>query len=432
MGVKIRERELASGDVAFYIDTYHKDYGRFSQKTGLQVNPKNRKEYREAAAEAQDRARQVEKDLLRDPAGLFGRKAKSADDFIDFYRRYAEKDNYPNYTNVLPILLSFSGGVIPFAVLNSAWLERFKAYLLSLETISQNTAGGYLTSIKTVLRQALREGYLAEDISAKVQGLKKTDVKRHFLTMEQVGTLYNAQSKNEMVKQSFLFACFSGLRLSDVETLQWEQISLINGAPYIQFRQRKTCQYENLPLCEQAVKILQTVRELHAKYAPSGSDKVFILPSREMIGRTLEVWGFLASLPFKLHFHISRHTFATLNLTAGCDLYTVSKLLGHREIQTTQIYGRIIDSKKLDAIQALPMLSLIEDPQAVALSPIASSTEQILQPQPVLTAQQGTIAEALKAKGEKIANTLSLRQNAQGKYEFNGKEYSAAELAMEV
>ncbi|WP_041467352.1 tyrosine-type recombinase/integrase [Chlorobium phaeobacteroides] len=424
MGVKVRERKMASGEVAFYIDTYHKDYGRFSQKTGLQVNPKNRKEHRDVLAEAQDKARQIEKDLVRNPAGVFDRKVKAADDFIEFYRRYAEKDNYPKYANVLPILRRFSLGVIHFASLNSAWLERFKFYLLSLESISQNTAGGYLTSVKTVLRQAFREGYLIEDISAKVPGIKKTDIQRHFLPVEQVEALHKAKSNNEMIKQAFLFACFSGLRLSDVQALYWEQISQINGAPYIQFRQRKTCQYENLPLSEQAATILQEVRALHAEYAPSGSDKVFILPSRERIAQVLEVWGIRAGLPFKLHFHVSRHTFATMNLTAGCDLYTVSKLLGHREIKTTQIYGRIVDSKKLDAVQALPVLQ-----GAIGNG---AATAGIQQTGLLPSVGKSPVVQALEAEGERVARALKLQRNGSGRYEFGGREYTAAELAIEV
>ena len=75
MGVKIRERKMASGDIAFYIDTYHKEHGRFSQKTGLQADPKNRKVFNQIKAEALERVRIVEKDLQRDPKGVFDRKA---------------------------------------------------------------------------------------------------------------------------------------------------------------------------------------------------------------------------------------------------------------------------------------------------------------------------------------------------------------------
>ena len=225
--------------------------------------------------------------------------------------------------NALPLLDRFSGGAIPFSALNAEWLERFKKFLLTVEAINQSAASGYLVSVKTVLRQLYKEGFLHEDITTKVAGIKRTDVKRNFLNIEQIGTLCHAKCDNAMIKQAFLFAC---LRLSDVERLQWDQINLINGNPFIQFKQRKTSQYENLPLSDQAIKILQEVKKLHPVYSPEGSEKVFILPSRQRIQQVLYSWGIRARLPFRLTFHISRHTFATMSLSAGVDLYTVGKL----------------------------------------------------------------------------------------------------------
>ena len=85
-----------------------------------------------------------------------------------------------------------------------------------------------------------------------------------------------------------MFACFARLRLSDVERLWWDQINLINGDPFVQFKQRKTSQYENLPLSDQAIKILQEVKKLHPAYSPEGSERVFILPSRAYFFRYLK------------------------------------------------------------------------------------------------------------------------------------------------
>ena len=82
--------------------------------------------------------------------------------------------------NMLPLLKIFSGGAILFSTLNAAWLERFKKFLLTVETINQNAASGYLVSVKTVLRQLYKEGFLHEDITTKVAGIKRTDVKRIF------------------------------------------------------------------------------------------------------------------------------------------------------------------------------------------------------------------------------------------------------------
>ncbi|NMW19015.1 MAG: hypothetical protein HKK66_08345, partial [Chlorobiaceae bacterium] len=152
MGVKIREREMAGGEVAFYIDVYHGELGRFSVKTGIQGNPKNRKAFNLAKAEAEDKRREYEKDWLVDPAGLFNRKAMSASDLIEYLRTSIEKTNYPLETNTLRKLISFSGGLIPFDKLSTAWVERFKVYLLDDEAISQNTAHKYMGVVCKTIR----------------------------------------------------------------------------------------------------------------------------------------------------------------------------------------------------------------------------------------------------------------------------------------
>lgn len=425
MGVKVRERTLASGEITFHIDTYHKDYGRFSQKTGIEANSKNRKEYKEALAVVQEKVRQIEKDLEFDPAALFGRKAKSAEDFTEFFRAAIMSNNYPQQKNTLVHIKAFAGGPVSFDKLNSGWLERFKSYLLAQKQLSKNTASGYFSLSKSIIRQAWRAGYLQEDFTGKVQGIRKTDIGRNFLTLDQIDALNQAKCDNLMVKQAFLFSCFSGLRISDTEALEWDQVSLINGAPFIRFQQKKTGQHENIPLSEQAVKIIQEVRELHADYVVGDSKKVFLMPmSRERTGDYLRVWGERAGLTWKLHYHVSRHTFATLNLIAGNDLYTVSKLLGHKEIKTTQIYSRIIDAAKSKAVSMLPMLSP---------TVIASIPKQILHPQPALALQPvSAITQTLTTKGETIANALGLKKNQQGNYEFEGKQYTPIDLALEV
>ncbi len=415
MGVKIIEKKAASGDTTFSIDVYHKDFGRFRQVTGLKASPKNRKEFNKAKAEAEAQRYAIEIQLERDPASLFSRKAVQADDFLKFYKERAEKSGHPVYLNVIPILQRFTGGKLLFSDLNSIWLERLRAHLLTIEKINQNTAGNYLRSVKTVIREAWRLGYVEQDFTGKVPGVKETAVETNFLQVEQLQALNRAACSNEMVKQAFFFGCFTGLRISDIEAMTWEKVSLVDGVPYLKFQQVKTKQYENYPLTADAVKVLQTIRGIHAEHAPDGSDKVFILPSRPRLGQVLHVWGLSAGLPFRLHFHVSRHTFATAAITAGVDHYTVSKLLGHTDIGTTQRYIRLVDSKRLEAIQSLP--SVLQS--FPALPPAAGTTKNAL-------------SQALEAKGQKVAKALSLPLGDDGRYLFDGKSFTAAELAIEI
>ena len=432
MGVKIRERKTASGDVAFYIDTYHKEQGRFSQKTGLQANPKNRKVYNQIKAEALEMMRKVEKDLARDPKGVFERKAMAGDDFVEYVRKRAEKERYAAYMNALKRLVEFTSGSVPFKNLNSQWLERFKGYLLSVNGLNSNSASTYFIFIKGTIHLAYKEGYVSNDFIGKVDGIKKQPVERHVLTLDELDALSRTKCTNKMVKAAFMFASFTGLRLSDIELMRWEKIVTENGQCFMKFKQKKTGQFEKMPLCAQAIEILQNVQKLHAEYAPDGDERVFILPGRSQLGVTLNEWGFRSGLSWRLHFHASRHTFASMALSAGTAFFTVSKLLGHRDLQTTEIYSHSFQKDQIEAVQGFPMLSQVIEPQAVTLLPIVSNTEQILHPDTIITPKAGSIAEALEAKGEKIASSLALIKNSQGKYEFSGKQYTAIELAMEV
>jgi len=434
MGVKIRERKMVSGDVAFYIDTYHKEQGRFSQKTGLQANPKNRKVFNQIKAEAMERMRQVEKDLERDPKGVFDRKAMAGDDFVEYARKRAEKERYASYMNALKRLVEFTGGSVPFKSLNSQWLERFKGYLLSVNGLKSNSASTYFIFIKGTIHLAYKEGYVSNDFIGKVDGIIKQQVERHVLTLDELDVLSRTKCTNQMVKAAFMFASFTGLRLSDIELLRWEKIVTENGQCFMKFKQKKTGQFEKMPLCAQAIETLQSVQKLHAEYAPEGDERVFILPGRSQLGVVLNEWGFRSGLAWRLHFHISRHSFVSLALSAGTAFFTVSRLLGHRDMKTTEIYSHSFQKDQIEAVQGFPMLSTVIEPQAVTLLPsvIISKPEKILPLDTVITPKAGSIAEALEAKGKKIARSLSLPKNSQGKYEFNGMEYTATELAMEV
>ena len=216
---------MASGDVAFYIDTYHKDFGRFSQKTGLQANPKNRKVFSQIKAEALEMMRKVEKDLQRDPSGVFSRKAMAGDDFVEYARKRAEKEHYASYMNALKRLVEFTGGSVSFKSVNSQWLERFKGYLLTVDGLGSNSASTYFIFVKGVIRLAFKEGYVSDDFVGKVDGIKKQPVERHVLTLDELDALSRTKCTNQMVRAAFMFASFTGLRLSDIELMKsWKLV----------------------------------------------------------------------------------------------------------------------------------------------------------------------------------------------------------------
>jgi len=166
------------------------------------------------------------------------------------------------------------------------------------------------------------------------------------LTIQEVRKLNRNVCGNKDVKDAFIFSCFTGLRYSDVLNLKWSNIK----KDKIEFIQKKTGGVEYLPIAEEAKKILKK------KAKSKSNESVFHLPKKPVIWEHIQNWKKAAEIDKKVSFHTARHTFATLSLTMGTDLYTVSKLLGHKSISTTQVYAKIIDKKKVQAINKLPSL----------------------------------------------------------------------------
>ena len=151
---------------------------------------------------------------------------------------------------------------------------------------------------------------------------------------------------NILLRKAFLFSCFCGLRHCDIIALRWEDIRYDeNGNALLSIIQKKTKEAISLPLCSEAIKHLPDRGN-----APE-TEKVFAgLVSLGRSNVILHKWVEQAGISKHVTFHTARHTHATMMLTLGVDLYTVSKLLGHTNIQTTQIYAKLVDESKKKAI----------------------------------------------------------------------------------
>ena len=150
--------------------------------------------------------------------------------------------------------------------------------------------------------------------------------------------------KNEAVKQAYLFSCFCGLRISDIISLKWKDVFVDRGQYRLAVSMQKTKESIYLPLSPEALKWMPERGE------KTSEDHVFDLPSPTMINTLLKPWAKAAGIDKRFSFHTSRHTFATMMLTLGADLYTTSKLLGHADVKMTQVYAKIINQKKDDAV----------------------------------------------------------------------------------
>ena len=181
------------------------------------------------------------------------------------------------------------------------------------------------------------------------------ETRREYLTIDEVKRLIATPCYRERVKQAYLFCCFSGLRYGDMEKLRWRDLSCAGGQWYASIVISKTSEPLLLPLSGKAMEWLPEQEDADPE------DIVFSdLPDHSDACNHLKNWVWSAGIHKDICFHTSRHTYATMLLTLGADLFTVCKLLGHRSVRSTQIYAKIIDRKKDDAAN-LPDAIFIND-----------------------------------------------------------------------
>lgn len=217
--------------------------------------------------------------------------------------------------------------------------------------LSEGTIRTFYSTLGTLFNNAIREKLITRspimDMSANEKP-KRPESEREYLTMDEIQKLIKARCGNENVKKAFLFSCFTGLRLGDIEDLTWDKIRDTATGQEVATRMNKTRAYIYVPLSENA-------KEFLPKYGPK-KGKIWNLPSRNEINSCIRYWVKRAGIRKRISYHCSRHTYATLLLTYGVDIYTVSKLLGHSDVSVTQIYAKVIDRKKVEAVNLIPKL----------------------------------------------------------------------------
>lgn len=292
-------------------------------------------------------------------------KEKSQENFVKYFEaliKRRHKNNSEsikvNWERAIDFLISYEGSEIPFSKIDIKFCENFKTFLLNAPRggnkngiLSQNSASTYFSVFKAALKQAFIDGYFTTDISAKVKSIPAQETRREYLTIDELNTLVATPCENDVLKRAALFSALTGLRHSDIQKLKWNEISLDNNQPRINFTQKKTKGVEYMPISQQALEICGEPK--------SPNDLVFEnLTNPAWINRPLKTWVAKAGINKNITFHCFRHTFATLQLSSGTDIYTVSKMLGHTNVKTTQVYAKVIDEKKNRAAEAIQLKSL--------------------------------------------------------------------------
>ena len=374
--VKLRQKPISGNRQSLYLDFYppipHPETGVLTRREFLGLylfdkpkNPFDKQSNTETLQLAKSIRAKRENDLNKPEIYTefekeqLKKKKAGEQDFIEYFNKLANKrkaNNHDNWISSLKYLVTFTKGNLKFADLNEKFCNDYKEYLLNTnsnkntkQTLSQNSAVSYFNKFKATLKQAYKDELIFNDLNVKIEPIKQAETRRNFLTIEELNSLVKTDCRNQTIKNAALFSALTGLRFSDIKNLIWEKIEYIEGNGYfLKFTQQKTKNIEMMPISEQAFSLLGEPKEPKEKIFEglkySAYENRFLFECFEAAGITK-----------KITFHCFRHTFATLQLSNGTDIYTVSKMLGHRDLKTTQIYAKIIDQSKRDAANRIKL-----------------------------------------------------------------------------
>lgn len=366
--IKLRAKELSNGNRSLYLDRYvngHREY----QFLRIYLVPEYTKEDREKNRQSLQLANAIKAkqiiELQNNRYGFRTLATKAKTSFLEYIDAFTEnrKQAYQRLAKSLKNhIIRYKGEKILFADIDKEFLKGFAEYLNRTEAggnvskkksrpLSQGSKWNYFNILSLLLNRARREGVIVVNPMQELlpeERPQRGEPRKTFLTLEEVKQLAATPIGREDVKRAFLFACLCGLRFSDIKRLAWSNLRKDSkGNVIAEIVQQKTGGLLYLPISREAQKQL-----------PRTKDKAGLvfdtLPDASYTTKILKKWAGSAGIAKNISFHVARHTFATLGLTYGAELYTISKLLGHSNIKVTQIYADIISEKKLEAVNAIP------------------------------------------------------------------------------
>jgi integrase len=370
--VAVRVKDLANGNQRVYLDIYWQQQRSYDylKDLNLILVPETSPEAKARNANTLELAKKIKdkrvEELKNNAAGVSNSINNSKmllpdwiQKCIEHKRKNGGESSAAQLEKVKNRLIDYKGDAITMKEVDKDFCIGFIEYLRHATSkrgkgkpIRPATAKTYESMLIYALNRAVKKDIILFNPMDKLEAderIKVPDSTKAYLTIDELGMLIATPCINEPVKQAYLFACFCGLRLIDIENLTWGDIEQ-DGTRYkvkIVMQKTQTAIYQ--PLSDDAIVYLPE------RSGAKDTDKVFHLPSRMYLSEVLNYWAQGAGIKEQKHvtFHTSRHTFATLLLTKGIDLYTVSKLLGHTDVKTTQVYGKVIDSKKEEAVDSI-------------------------------------------------------------------------------
>lgn len=367
--VRLRKRVTSKGQWALYLDIYV-DGRRKREALKLYLVDGRTKEAREHNRRALQLAETVRAQRLIDVQnGRFGFGGdKSGGSYFDLCDVIAEEKkqhtdrphDYTTWRSCVALIRRYARAQdLRFKDITPAWVRGLRAFIDSAKVqrggrftergLAEGTKAVYFTMFKMSLNRAVREGYLQSSPARGIQGFRQGDAERSYLTLDEVRALAAVECRSGALRRAFLFSCLTGLRCSDIMRLRWGDVQRQGAFVRLIFRQKKTGEQEYLDISSEAVPFM-------GERGGDGERVFGDFHYSDAMRRELQSWVSRAGINKRITFHCARHTFAVMMLDLGTDIYTVSKLLGHRRLSTTQIYARVLDKGKQAAVSRIPSI----------------------------------------------------------------------------
>lgn len=268
---------------------------------------------------------------------------------VDFLRGLKEKagseSRKKTYNGLILYLEKYPQGNIQLSAIDSRWVRDFQEWLGKQDKLKSSSVQLYLKTLRHVFNVAVKERILAHSPADGVRNIKIEATDLPTLTVEELRALAKVEARTELAKdckKAFLFACYTGLRVSDLATLRWGDITARSGKGgiehWIKKRQVKTGRLVEEPVSPYAWTLIKT------PFLPMPETFVFpILAAnkhRSSTGRYIKDFAKAAGITKNIAWHTARRTFATLGLENGIDPFTLQRLMGHSKVTMTAAYAK--------------------------------------------------------------------------------------------
>jgi len=354
-------KDLSNGNKSLYLDIY-RDGKRSYEYLKMYIVPETDENSRRQNQATLVAANKIKADriieLTKGEAGIKQAKDEPKIYLLDWMQKYKEnqakrgKKDGAQIVTAINILKMYAGEKVTMDMIDKPFCQGYIDYLLTEykpngKLVMHSTAHNYYRVVNGALNAAVREDIIKINPFTRIGSsdkIHKPESKREYMTVDEVRKLIATPMQNEEVKAAYLFSCFCGLRISDITALKWENVYQDGAQTRLEVVMQKTKAPIYLPLSPEAL------RWMPERGNKGPKDKVFNIPSSTAVNVLIKPWAKAAGINKHFTFHTARHTFATMMLTLGADLYTTSKLLGHTDVRMTQVYAKIVNRKKDEAV----------------------------------------------------------------------------------